>query len=45
VRKLSALKIEPLSGKQAEASQRAVREDLREKIFKKAEMIRSRWDA
>jgi hypothetical protein len=43
VRKLSSLKIEPMSGKQVDAPQRAVREDLREKIFKKAEMIRSRW--
>jgi len=43
VRKLSSLKIEPMSEAQAEASKRIVREDLRDKIFKRAEMIRSRW--
>jgi len=43
VRKLSSLKIEPMSETQADASKRVVREDLREKIFKRAEMIRSRW--
>jgi len=43
VRKLGSLKIEPMAGKQAEASSGVVREDLREKIFKRAEMIRSRW--
>src|SRR5262249_4389655 len=43
VRKLSALKIEPLAEKQAEVSPKVVREDLREKIFKRAELIRGRW--
>jgi len=43
VRKLSALKIEPMVENQAEASPRVVREDLREKVVKRAEMIRSRW--
>jgi very-short-patch-repair endonuclease len=43
VRKLSALKIEPLAEKPAEASPKVVREDLREKIFKRAELIRGRW--
>jgi len=42
VRKLSALKIEPLADK-AEAPPKVVREDLREKIFKRAELIRSHW--
>lgn len=42
VRKLGALKIEPMVEKQADASPKAAREDLREKIFKRADMIRSR---
>jgi very-short-patch-repair endonuclease len=43
VRKLSSLKIEPTSETQGDASTGVVREDLREKIFKRAELIRSRW--
>ena len=43
VRKLGSLKIEPMAGRQADGSSGVVREDLREKIFKRAEMIRSRW--
>jgi len=42
VRKLSSLKIEPRAEKQADAPPKAAREDLSEKIFKRAEMIRSR---
>ena len=42
-RKLSALKIEPMAEKQGEVPNKVVREDLREKIFKRAELIRSRW--
>jgi very-short-patch-repair endonuclease len=42
-RKLSALKIEPMTAQQADASNRVVREDLREKVLKRAELIRSRW--
>jgi very-short-patch-repair endonuclease len=41
VRKLAALKIEPSVENQADAA-KAPREDLREKIFKRADMIRSR---
>jgi very-short-patch-repair endonuclease len=40
VRKLSSLKIEPRAETQADASPKAAREDLREKMFKRAEMIR-----
>ena len=42
VRKLSALKIEPMVENKADAAPKAPREDLREKIFKRADMIRSR---
>ena len=42
VRKLSALKIEPMVENKADAVPKAPREDLREKIFKRADMIRSR---
>src|SRR5438445_718604 len=42
VRKLAALKIEPMVEKNADALPKAPREDLREKIFKRADMIRSR---
>jgi hypothetical protein len=42
VRKLAALKIEPTVAKQADALPKAPREDLREKIFKRADMIRNR---
>ena len=45
VRKLGSAKIEPVSEGQSDASPGVVREDLREKIFKRAEMIRSRWKA
>jgi len=42
VRKLAALKIEPMVENKADAVPKAPREDLREKIFKRADMIRSR---
>jgi very-short-patch-repair endonuclease len=42
VRKLGALKIEPMLAKEAQPSPKAAREDLREKILKRADMIRSR---
>ncbi|PYO02883.1 MAG: hypothetical protein DMD91_03015 [Candidatus Rokuibacteriota bacterium] len=43
VRKLGSLKIEPAADTPAEAPPKVVREDLREKILKRAELIRSRW--
>jgi very-short-patch-repair endonuclease len=42
VRKLSSLKIEPMAGAPADAAPKTPREDLREKMLKRAEMIRSR---
>ena len=36
VRKLGALKIEPMVQKEADAAPKAAREDLRDKIFKRA---------
>jgi len=41
-RKLSTLKIEPAVQKEAQALPKAAREDLRDKILKRADMIRSR---
>ncbi len=45
VRKLGALKIEPVAEKPVDAETKAAREDLSEKIFKRADMIRSRLTA
>jgi very-short-patch-repair endonuclease len=42
VRKLASLKIEPLAGEPGDALSKAPRVDLRKKIIKRAEMIRSR---
>jgi hypothetical protein len=42
VRKLGALKVEPMRAKEAQPSPKASREDPREKILKRADMIRSR---
>ena len=42
VRKLASLKIEPMSEKPADAAPKVQRVDLREKIMKRAEMIRGR---
>jgi DNA polymerase III delta prime subunit len=41
-RKLTSLKIEPMAEKPVDAAPKAPREDLREKIIKRAEMIRGR---
>jgi very-short-patch-repair endonuclease len=43
VRKLSSLQIEPIPENQPDTSNGVAREDLREKIFKRAELIRGRW--
>jgi hypothetical protein len=42
VRKLGTLKIEPVLAKETQPSPKAAREDLRQKILKRAHMIRSR---
>jgi very-short-patch-repair endonuclease len=42
VRKLASLKIEPMSEKPADAAPKVQRVDLRDKIMKRAEMIRGR---
>jgi very-short-patch-repair endonuclease len=44
-RKLSAWQIEPAAAKEPQAAPKAPREDLRDKILKRADMIRSRMSA
>jgi hypothetical protein len=39
------LKIEPILAKETEPSPKSAREDLREKILKRADMIRSRMSS